>query len=89
MEGIKDWQEFRPWIFAIEATLPGTSIPCHDKWEDLLLQNDYLFAFQLSINRFYVAAEREHLLSNFAKIEQFVAQNDIVKFNMQPIRLNW
>ena len=73
LEGVKDWRKFRPWIFAMEATLPGTGIPCHDKWEDLLLANDYIFAFQLAINRYYVDAEREYLLDNFAKINQFVA----------------
>ena len=88
LEGIKDWHKFRPWIFAMEATLPGTNIPCHDKWEDLLLANDYIFAFQLAINRYYVDAEREYLLSNFAKINQFVAQNEIVKMNMQPVRFS-
>ena len=88
LEGIKDWNKFRPWIFAMEATLPGTDIPCHDKWEDLLLRNDYLFAFQFSINRYYVDADREYLLSNFAKINQFVAQNEIVQMVMQPLKLN-
>ena len=36
LEGIKDWHKFRPWIFAIEAMLPGTNTPCHEKWEDVL-----------------------------------------------------
>ena len=44
LEGIKDWKKFRPWIFAVEATLPGTNIPCHDKWENILLENDYMSA---------------------------------------------
>ncbi len=73
----------------MEATLPGTDIPCHDKWEDILLANDYVCAFQLAINRYYVDAERKkYLLSNFAKINQFIAQNEIVKMVMQPIRLS-
>ena len=85
LEGIKDWQKFRPWIFCMEATLPGTYTPCHDKWEDLLLANDYVLAFYFKINRYYVAAEREHLLSNFAKINQFVTQNQIVQMKMLPV----
>ena len=87
LEGVKDWRKFRPWIFAMEATLPGTTIPCHDKWEDILFANNYIFAFQFSINRYYVDVEREHLLLNFAKINQFVAQNQIVKMNMVPVNL--
>ena len=84
LEGVKDWHKFRPWIFCMEATLPGTDIPCHNKWEDLLLANDYVLAFYFEINRYYVAAEREYLLSNFQSINQFVMQNQIVKMNMVP-----
>ena len=88
LEGINDWRKFRPWIFAMESTIPGTGIPCHDKWESILLDNDYVLAFQLSINRYYVDMNREHLLYNFAKIPQFVAQNQIVKMSMSPIKFN-
>ena len=81
LEGVKDWRKFRPWLFAIESTLPMTTIPCHDKWEPILLENDYLFAFQHEINRYYIDAEREYLLNNLEKISQFVAQNELVKLN--------
>ena len=86
LEGVKDWRKFRPWIFAIEATLPMTSISNHEQWEPILLDNDYLFAFKFSINRYYVDAEREYLLHNFTKINQFIAQNDIVRLQMIPIK---
>ena len=52
LEGM-DFHKFRPWIIAVEATLPGTSIPCHDKWENLLLDNDYELGFIHKINRYY------------------------------------
>ena len=85
LEGIKDWRKFRPWIFAMEATLPGTNIPCHDQWEDLLLKNDYVFAFELAINRYYVDIEREYLLENFKKIPLFAKQNEVVQFEMKRL----
>ena len=87
LEGIKDWRKFRPWIFCMEATLPGTEIPCHEKWEDLLLANDYVLAFHLKINRYYVDVERRHLLHNFRNIGQFAAQNEIVQFQMNRVNL--
>lgn len=87
LEGVKDWQKFRPWIFCMEATLPLTNTPCHDKWEDILLANDYVFAFAFAINRYYVDAEHEYLLANFAGIEQFLKQNEIVKLRMLPMNL--
>ena len=86
LEGIKDWRKFRPWIFVIEATLPGTAIPCHEKWEDILLANDYVLALNFGINRYYIDMEREYLLSGFQKVPEFVAQNEIVKMVMQPIK---
>ncbi len=85
LEGIKDWKKFRPWIFAIEATLPGTSIPCHDKWEDILLDNDYTLAFNFGINRYYIDIEREYLMQGFQKIGQFLTQNEIFKMTMQRV----
>ena len=86
LEGIKDWQKFRPWIFAIEATLPTTEIPCHDKWEDILLANDYMFAFTFGVNRYYIDMEREYLMKGFNSINQFVAQNEICKMVMQKMQ---
>ena len=86
LEGIKDWQKFRPYIFAIEATLPNTDIPCHDKWEDILSANDYMFAFTFGVNRYYIDMEREYLMKGFQSINQFVAQNEICKMVMQRIQ---
>jgi FkbM family methyltransferase len=48
-----DFKEFRPWTFCIEATLPGTEIPCHDKWEYILLNADYKLGCAYGINRYY------------------------------------
>ena len=48
-----DWGAFRPWIFCIESTLPSTTIPCWDKWEDILIANDYEFVHEHGINRYY------------------------------------
>ena len=40
-----DFERYRPKVFCIESTLPGTIIPCHNLWEDILLRNDYSFAY--------------------------------------------
>jgi FkbM family methyltransferase len=58
-----DWKRWRPCILVIEATKPGTTIPSHDDWEPLLLAADYLFATFDGLNRYYVRAEDQHLLS--------------------------
>jgi FkbM family methyltransferase len=41
-----DFENYRPKVFCIESTLPGTGIPCHKLWENILLKNDYSFAYQ-------------------------------------------
>ena len=87
LEGVKDWRKFRPWIFAIESTLPMTNVSTHEKWESILLDNDYLFAFTHKINRYYVDAEREYLLYNFTRMKQLTEQNQIVKMQMIPVNL--
>ena len=88
LEGVSDWQKFRPCIFAVESTLPGTGIPCHDKWENILLENDYFFAAQFGINRYYIDIEKEYLLEGFNSISQFIAQNEIVVLRMQKVEFN-
>ena len=78
LEGISDWKKFRPWIFAIEATIPLTDTPCHDKWEYILSENDYVFAFNYGVNRYYVDLEKEYLLKGFSEINSFIANNEVV-----------
>ena len=91
LEGIKDWEKFRPWIFVIEATLPirADGIPCYELWEPMLFQNDYKLAFTLGGNKYYVAMEREYLLQGFSEINKFVAQNEIVIMNMYSMAAYW
>jgi hypothetical protein len=50
---------FRPWLLAIEATVPCTYTPSHEEWEHLVLGAGYEFALFNQINRYYVA--REHV----------------------------
>ena len=49
-----DYQNYRPWIFVVEATLPNSDIPSYDKWEYILLDNGYEFALSYNSNRYYV-----------------------------------
>lgn len=87
LEGIQDWDEFRPWMFVMEATLPGTAIPCHDKWEDILLKNDYIMALAHGINRYYIDKQKEHLLNRVGQIVPFLRQHELAILKMMPISL--
>ena len=67
-----DFQRFRPWLIVLESTLPLTSIPSHENWEYILLQNGYTFLAQHGINRYYCAGEhREHLVANYLSAPVF------------------
>jgi FkbM family methyltransferase len=48
-----DFAKWRPWTFCVEATLPGTTIPCHDRWEFILLGAGYRLGCTAGINRYY------------------------------------
>lgn len=60
-----DWQKYRPWVVVVEATLPMSQVESHDKWEHILLDAGYQYAYADGVNRFYVAQEHPELLSAF------------------------
>jgi FkbM family methyltransferase len=57
-----DFTRWRPRVLVIEATEPCTPIPCHDRWEDLVLPRGYQFAFFDGLNRYYVRDEDSQLI---------------------------
>ncbi|WP_433952498.1 FkbM family methyltransferase [Brevundimonas diminuta] len=54
-----------PWIVVVESTAPGSTTPTHHQWESILESRGYVFAYNDSLNRFYVSPEKEYLLSVF------------------------
>ena len=85
LEGVNDWNVYRPWIFVIEAVEPGTSIPAYELWEDILLKNGYVLAYKTGINRYYLDKRKEHLMERFGEIQKFVSENSIVKMEMTDV----
>lgn len=59
------FKKVRPWIVVIEATKPNTTIDISQKWEYILLEHQYSFAYFDGINKFYVAKEYPHLMDSF------------------------
>ena len=84
LEGI-DLKTCRPWIIAVESTLPATNIPCWNDWEDCLLNNDYKFIMMHKINRFYAAAEHyDKIMQNY----NYIHWSDKSVFsNLLPMRV--
>lgn len=67
-----DFEKYRPKVLCIEATIPGSYIPCHDLWEDILLKNDYSFAYQYKVNRYYIDNRNIDLRKRFILVEKLV-----------------
>jgi FkbM family methyltransferase len=61
-----NWQQFRPEIILVEATVPNTQIPSHVPWESSLLGADYRFCYFDGLNRFYVRSESARLADCFS-----------------------
>lgn len=58
-----DWTRLRPGIVLAEAIAPGTGEATWERWEHVLLANGYRFALFDTLNRFYVAEERDDLVA--------------------------
>jgi FkbM family methyltransferase len=75
-----DFQNWRPKIFVIEATEPCTMIPTQHKWEDILFDNGYEFAYQYGVNRYYIDGQNcPELKDRFIGIEALMDKYVIIK----------
>lgn len=59
-----DFSFYRPWILLVEATKPNSPEENYSEWEGLVTAANYSFAYSDGLNRFYVANEKEELLSS-------------------------
>ena len=67
-----DFKIYRPKVFCIESTYPGTKKPSHYLWENILLKNDYSFVYQYKINRYYIDNRFPELRERFSYIGKFI-----------------
>ena len=64
-----DFINFRPKIFCIESLIPKDS---YKLWEDILLDNDYSFAYQYLVNRFYIDNRIKGLRQRFILTDKII-----------------
>ena len=57
-----DFKRWRPWVLAIEATMPNSRETNHGTWEHLVTGAGYRYAYFDGLNRYYVADEHAELL---------------------------
>ena len=85
--GVENWEDFRPWIFCIEAHEPTLGRPGYTTWESILIDHGYQFMFNFGMNRFYVDSRKNHLSKSLAQIREFLSQFEIYKIELNPLRL--
>jgi len=76
LEGI-DLNRHRPWIFAIESVDPRKRKNTFEKWEHILIDNDYVLALGDTYNRYYVDNKRSDLKDKFVCKEKLVEMYDV------------
>jgi FkbM family methyltransferase len=67
-----DLDRIRPWIIIVEATEPNSTVLTREKWEHLVTDRGYCFAFFDGINCFYIAKEMEELKEQLAVPANFL-----------------
>ena len=81
-----DFTNWRPWVLAIEAVHAISHKSMHQRWEKLLLDNNYRYALFDGLNRFYYAGEKDFLaeklnapaniLDDFWTANYFIEKNE-------------
>ena len=67
-----DWGKYRPWILCIEAFTPSSGLPSYISWENKLIKENYIFAFEHGVNRYYVANEKCELKTKFISCQELM-----------------
>ena len=68
-----DFINYRPKVFCIESLInEKTNIPEYKEWEQILILNDYKFAYKYKINSFYYDKRIKYLREKFNEIEYYV-----------------
>ena len=62
-----DWARFRPTVLVIESTHPRTVRGEHEKWEEIILEANYLFATFDGLNRYYLKQEASEYLEELSR----------------------
>jgi len=78
-----DFSLIRPYLIVMEATIPGTDIPCHERWEYILTQNSYELIFSFGVDRYYIdranVAIFDFVKNNLSNMNSLSEQYDTYK----------
>lgn len=87
LEGVTNWDIFRPWVFVMESTEPGTVIPSYQKWENILMDNGYVFAYKTNIERYYLDERKNHLIDRFSQMNEYIKEYELYQIKMEKRKM--
>jgi len=67
-----DFIHYRPKIFCIESTISFTNISSNQTIDDILCMNNYTFALQYSVNRYYVDNRANYLTKRINLVNSMI-----------------
>lgn len=79
-----DFKRYRPWILAIESTIPCTDTPSYMDWEHMLHSAGYKLVIAHNINRFYVAEEKGYQLCRTISFDNAVSGKSVCGPTVTP-----
>ena len=68
-----DFTKYRPRVLCIESQInKNSNTPAYKEWEEILIKNDYEFAYEYFVNRFYYDKRIKGLKERFDRIDYYV-----------------
>jgi hypothetical protein len=83
-----NFKNYRPKIFCIESLFnKKTNTHEYEEWENILINNDYVFAFKYRRNRFYYDKKIPELKKKFHLIEFYTNKYKYKRFKNNKVLL--
>ena len=80
-----DFINYRPKVFCIESTIPGSRVSNHKLWRDILINNNYSFIYKYGVNRYYVDDQIPELKKRAKFINKFLIKYIKRKYKRRKI----
>ena len=76
-----DFENYRPKVFCIESYSPKYLYKSYKDFEPILFKNNYTFAYEHSVNRYYIDNTVEYLKNRTNLIDKAI-EDYVVKYNL-------
>ena len=81
-----DFENYRPKVFCIESFSPKTLHRTYQEFEPILLKNNYTFAYEHRVNRYYIDNTVSYLKNRTYLIDNAI-EDYIIKYNLNRAKI--